>query len=178
MDCGLPGSSVHGIFPLRILEWVAISYSRGSSWPRKIKPTSLVSPALAGRFFTTAPPGKALLLWWVMIIMYSYYVPGTVPRALHVSCDIGTLSITLILQKRNLMHREVKLLVQGNRTSAQCRDKIHKNIITVLQDCYPHPILPVFPGLQSDLPTSCPVTLPPWATYQSLLPRYHPPAWL
>ena len=31
MDCSLPGSSVHGIFQARILEWVAISFSRGSS---------------------------------------------------------------------------------------------------------------------------------------------------
>ena len=34
MDCSPPGSSVHGIFQARILEWVAISYSRGSSQPR------------------------------------------------------------------------------------------------------------------------------------------------
>ena len=34
MDCSPPGSSVHGIFQVRILEWVAISFSRGSSWPR------------------------------------------------------------------------------------------------------------------------------------------------
>ena len=32
--CSLPGSSVHGIFQARILEWVAISFSRGSSRPR------------------------------------------------------------------------------------------------------------------------------------------------
>ena len=31
--CGLPGSSVHGILQARILEWVAISFSKGSSWP-------------------------------------------------------------------------------------------------------------------------------------------------
>ena len=31
MDCGLPGSSVHGIVQARILEWVAISFSKGSS---------------------------------------------------------------------------------------------------------------------------------------------------
>ena len=31
VDCSLPGSSVHGIFQARILEWVAISYLRGSS---------------------------------------------------------------------------------------------------------------------------------------------------
>ena len=34
MDCSLPGSSVHGIFQARVLEWVAISFSRGSSPPR------------------------------------------------------------------------------------------------------------------------------------------------
>ena len=54
MDCSLPGSSVHGISQARVLEWVAISSSRGSSWPG-IEPTS---PALAGGFFTTEPPGK------------------------------------------------------------------------------------------------------------------------
>ena len=46
MDCSPPGSSVHEIFQARILEWVAISFSRGSG----IQP---MSPALAGGFFTT-----------------------------------------------------------------------------------------------------------------------------
>ena len=34
MDCSLPGSSVHGILQARLLEWVAMPSSRGSSWPR------------------------------------------------------------------------------------------------------------------------------------------------
>ena len=34
MDCSLPGSSVHGICQAGILDWGAISFSRGSSWPR------------------------------------------------------------------------------------------------------------------------------------------------
>ena len=54
MDCSPPGSPVCAISQARIQEWVAISFSRGSSWPRD-KP---VSPALAGGFFTTEPPGK------------------------------------------------------------------------------------------------------------------------
>ena len=33
-DCSLPGSSIHGIFQVRVLEWVSISFSRGSSRPR------------------------------------------------------------------------------------------------------------------------------------------------
>ena len=57
MDWGLPGFSVHGIFQARILLWVAISFSRGSSNPG-IETVSLASPALASRFFTTEPPGK------------------------------------------------------------------------------------------------------------------------
>ena len=34
MDCSLPGSSVHGIYQARVLEWIAASFSRGSSVPR------------------------------------------------------------------------------------------------------------------------------------------------
>ena len=57
MDCSPPGSSLHGISQARILEWVAISFSRGSCDPG-IELASLASPAWAGRFFTTEPPGK------------------------------------------------------------------------------------------------------------------------
>ena len=48
MDCSSPGSSVRGISQARILEWVAISFSRGSSWPRDFTQVSRI----AGRFFT------------------------------------------------------------------------------------------------------------------------------
>ena len=57
LDCSPPGSFVHGIFQTRILEWVAILFSRRSSDPR-IKPTSFASPAVAGGFFPTEPLGK------------------------------------------------------------------------------------------------------------------------
>ena len=43
MDCSLPGSSVHGIFQARILEWVAVSYSRRSSRPRDQTLVSCIS---------------------------------------------------------------------------------------------------------------------------------------
>ena len=48
MDCNLSGSSNHGIFQARMLEWVAISFSRGSSWPRDRTRVSCI----AGRHFT------------------------------------------------------------------------------------------------------------------------------
>ena len=43
MGCSPPGSSVHGIFQARILEWVAILYSRGSSQPRDWTRVSCIS---------------------------------------------------------------------------------------------------------------------------------------
>ena len=48
MDCSLPGSSIHGIFQARILEWVAISFSRRSSQPRDWTQVSCI----VGRRFT------------------------------------------------------------------------------------------------------------------------------
>ena len=53
MNCSPPDSSVHGILQARILEWVAISFSRGSA-QSGIEFMSFMSPALAGGFFTTA----------------------------------------------------------------------------------------------------------------------------
>ena len=57
MDCGPPGYSVHVILQVRILKWVAVPSSRGSSSPRD--QTSLASPALAARFFTTSTTWEA-----------------------------------------------------------------------------------------------------------------------
>ena len=54
MDCSPPGSSVHGISQARILKWVA---TQGDLPDPGIEPTS---PALAGGFFTTSPPGTPL----------------------------------------------------------------------------------------------------------------------
>ena len=51
MECRPQGSSIHGIFQARILEWVAMSSSRGSSWPRDWTGVSCIS-CIAGGFFT------------------------------------------------------------------------------------------------------------------------------
>ena len=55
VDCSLPGSSVIGTFQARTLEWVAISFSRGSSRPR--------DRTRVFGFFTTVPPGKPKHAW-------------------------------------------------------------------------------------------------------------------
>ena len=59
MDCSPPGSSVHGILQARILEWVAIPFSRGSSKPRDRTQVSCI----AGRFFTSLATREAQEYW-------------------------------------------------------------------------------------------------------------------
>ena len=56
LSCSLPGSSVHGISQARILEWVAVSFSRGSSWPRDRTYVSCIT----GRFFIVWATREAL----------------------------------------------------------------------------------------------------------------------
>ena len=65
MNCSPPGSSVHGILQARILEWVAMTFSRGSSRPRD---QTWVS-SIAGRFFT---------IWTTSHIpVLTYFVTGS-----------------------------------------------------------------------------------------------------
>ena len=59
MDSSSPGSSDHGLFQARTLEWVAISFCRDLPNPWN----EPASPALAGRFFTTEQPGNPWVLW-------------------------------------------------------------------------------------------------------------------
>ena len=57
MDCSPPGSSVHGILQARILEWVAIPFSRGSS---QLRDQAWIF-GIAGRLLTTEPPENSLI---------------------------------------------------------------------------------------------------------------------
>ena len=75
IDCSPPGSSVHGILQARILEWVAISFTRDIQ-DTGIKPSAPATyPALQEDPFTTEPPGNPKiflkgaskqLFWWVI----------------------------------------------------------------------------------------------------------------
>ena len=70
MDCSLAGSSLHGIFQVRILEWVAISFSRGSFQPRDRTQVSRIE----GRLFT---------VWATRETLYIYiYGDGSYPVSL------------------------------------------------------------------------------------------------
>ena len=56
--CSLPGSSVQGIIPEKILDLVAVPSPEDLPDPM-VEPMSLASPALAGVFLTTVPPGNS-----------------------------------------------------------------------------------------------------------------------
>ena len=79
-DCSLPGSSVHGILWAKILEWVAISFSRGSSRPRDQTQVSHI----AGRCFNFCATREALKnskvsfyqhLLWALITGHNFKCP-------------------------------------------------------------------------------------------------------
>ena len=89
MDCSPPDSSVHGILQARILECVAMPFSRGSSWPRDQTQVSCI----AGRFFTIwatreAPvnlrtfyqPKKKLCLDIIPFIFLHPTLPASTPQ--------------------------------------------------------------------------------------------------
>ena len=67
MDCSLLGSSVYGISQARILEWIAISISRGSSQPRDRNRVSHIG-------ITTEPPGKPFTTAWVKYFLKIFHV--------------------------------------------------------------------------------------------------------
>ena len=58
-DCRLPDSSIHGILQARIVEWVAIPFSKGSSRPRNLTQVSCI----AGRFFTVWATREAIYVY-------------------------------------------------------------------------------------------------------------------
>ena len=83
----LPGSSVHGILQAKILEWVAMTSSSGSSWLRDQTPVSCITD----RFFTSETLGKAA---WKCAFSQRHLDWKTLPPALR-NCFLSVLSVSL-----------------------------------------------------------------------------------
>ena len=64
VDCSLLGSTVYVIFQARILEWDAISYSQGSSWPRDQTRISCIDTQT---LYTTLPPFISIITLWCIM---------------------------------------------------------------------------------------------------------------
>ena len=103
MDCSPPGSSVHGILQARMLEWVAIPFSKGSSWPRD----QILVSCIAGRFFTVwatreAPPEIYIYIWkQILPIWLTFYFLSGILGNRSSSCSwsliYGSLPLWLVL---------------------------------------------------------------------------------
>ena len=92
MDCSPAGSSVHGIFQAWILEWVAVSFSRGSSWPRDRTQVSRI----VGRSFTVWATREALCrvkdsvisLWLLLLFQVWVYYLRLIFNCIHIIITI------------------------------------------------------------------------------------------
>ena len=71
MDCSPPGSSVHGVLQARILEWVAMPFSR-TSCPSRDQTFILVSPALSGGLFTSSATWEATRISEQILPVWNY----------------------------------------------------------------------------------------------------------
>ena len=80
MDCTPPGSSVHGILQARILEWVAMPSSRGTSQPRDRTQNSYMSPELASRFFNPSATWEAYNTHLIWIGTVSWSTEANFPK--------------------------------------------------------------------------------------------------
>ena len=81
MDCSPQSSSIHGIFQARILEWVAISFSRGYSWPNVWTQVS----HNAGRLFTI----------WATVEVDIFYINIYIIIYTYSCCSVSKLCLTL-----------------------------------------------------------------------------------
>ena len=109
MDYSPPGSSVNGILQARILEWVTIPFSGGSSWPRDW--THMF--CIAGSFFTTEPPEKPQNMWhWRLQGLHMEKQEGVRSRepTLYICSQIGRINIvkmSILLQYCSILSKVI-----------------------------------------------------------------------
>ena len=122
MDCSPPGSSVHGMLQARILEWVAMPSSRGSS--QSGDQISLSSfPELAGRFFTTSATCEALSDQYGTLIWRHFQAP----------CDNQTHNDTsTVVSSKERHHCHIHIL-WASLTSGVCHHQSDFILLLVLR---------------------------------------------
>ena len=101
MDCSLPGSSVHGILQARILEWVAIPFSRESS---RLRDWTRVS-CTADRFFTVWATKEEKMSWFELNFVDKYIFFTLPPFQLHFLVPfLMDLNFLLIIENSYMAH--------------------------------------------------------------------------
>ena len=104
INCSPPGSSVHGVSQARTLEWVAISFSRGSSRPRDWTWVSCINRWIF--FFTVESPGEPHLAGWRYLKWWSESSERTTEQVLtYLTQKWKCVSLDLrLLGARSFMH--------------------------------------------------------------------------
>ena len=126
IDSSFPGSSVHRIFQERILDWVANSFSRASSWPSDWM-TEFVTPALAGRFFITESPGQPhsnlnIYQRETSLPSLSPHFPSSVPSLSPSPFYLASFNVKLILFFACMINSNNKVTIQkGFLSNALCK---------------------------------------------------------
>ena len=122
MDCSLPGSFVHGIFQARTLEWVLISFSRGSSQSRQ-QPCIF---CISGRFFTSESPGKpcSLVGWWdTNTLEIVFFMTFQIPQVYTLACSnnsVNSLWISFFLFYSDLDSSSQAQFSPAGNNSTKC----------------------------------------------------------
>ena len=116
VDCSPPGSSVHGILQARILEWVAISFSRGSSWPRVQTWVSHI----AADALTSEPQGKPRL--WTILQIYGFQncmvvAQKETQRSAEQTREYNTVKKSMLVFPINLWKRSQEYMMQKRLVS-------------------------------------------------------------
>ena len=166
VGCSPPGSSVHGILQARILEWVAMSFSRGSSWPRD-QTLGLIS-CIAGRFFTI----------WVTREAHkevSKVRLGTFSRDLTAHCTTSQPGRSSGRQHwipvLALQPSGFEDLVQFLSSSKPFPLLSHLQVLVIYANFWPHPaacgILVPLPGIQPTPPALAVQSLNHWTTKEA-----------
>ena len=105
MDCSPPGSSVHGILQARILEWVAMLFFRGATWPRDRTHLSYVYLHRQASSLPLSPPGKPfILLTWLLSQCHTFHI-CSYSRTLFlvaISVLISVLNVSCFIIKKKL----------------------------------------------------------------------------
>ena len=98
MDCSPPGSSVHRISLARLLEWVAISFSRGSSWPRDWTCVSCIGRRFGNSLLPSHQGSPAhILLLFLLLSVRKIELHVSIPNS-----KVTSLKYTLLLIFLNL----------------------------------------------------------------------------
>ena len=116
MDCSLPDSSGHGILQARILEWVAIAFSRGSYWPRD----QTWVPQIQADSLSSEPQGSPY-----NVILYS--------NKKKLSADMGYVdkSWNILLNERSHSQRTTDCTVSLIWNAQNRKDYVDRNYIAL-----------------------------------------------